>query len=384
MAGYVEFIMDLAMNNQIRPRHIFLKAIFLYALANVVFAVFDPPIGKLTFYNWLFPGRERVPYEREIEYYPVSHTIPIYEDMDAMYSSHILSQPKQDDEYRVILIGDSSTWGFELHPEETLAATLTDLNMRTCGGERIVFYNAAFPLPYVMKDLLIMDKVREYAPDMYLWPITLDAIRNRVAFSNHFLDPYAERVFELVDGYEIGNLDTEKVSMPSFWDRTIIGQRSRIKKILLLQFYGFGWAGTGLDYYYNEHSSLPAIQPDDLLFDELGPEEFDLDLLLFDVLEAGYELAGDVPLMVVNEPIFISPGDKNNIRYNFLYPRWAYDSYSIYLASWMKNNNREYVDAWNALPPSAFTDSLFHRTPDGEKILANLIKTKILELSCAR
>ncbi len=372
------------MNNQIRPRHIFLKAIFLYALANVVFAVLDPPIGKLTFYNWLFPGRERVPYEREIEYYPVSHTIPVYEDMDAMYSSHILSRPKQDDEYRVILIGDSSTWGFELHPEETLAATLTDLNMKTCGGKRIVFYNAAFPLPYVMKDLLIMDKVREYAPDMYLWPITLDAIRNRVAFSNHFLDPYAERVFELVDEYEIGNLDTEKVSRPSFWDRTIIGQRSRIKKILLLQFYGFGWAGTGLDYYYNEHSSPPTNQPDNLLFDELGPEEFDLDLLLFDVLEAGYELAGDVPLLVVNEPIFISPEDKNNIRYNFLYPHWAYDSYSIYLDSWMKNNNREYVDAWNALPPSVFTDSLFHRTPDGEKTLADLIKTKILELSCAR
>jgi hypothetical protein len=74
-----------------------------------------------------------------------------------------------------------------------------------------------------MKDLLIMDKVREYDPDMYLWSITLDAMRNRTVFSNYFLNPYAERVSELVDEYGIKNLDTEKMSAPNFWTRTIVG-----------------------------------------------------------------------------------------------------------------------------------------------------------------
>src|SRR5262245_1051948 len=152
----------------VRPFHVFIKALFLYALANLAFAYFSPPIGKLSIYNWLVPGRERVPYEREVEYYNISHTIPVYEDMDAMYQSTTLSQRKQADEYRIFLLGDSSAWGFQLRPEETLVGQLNALQLKTCDGKRIVAYNAAFPLPYVMKDLVIMDKVRQYQPDMFL------------------------------------------------------------------------------------------------------------------------------------------------------------------------------------------------------------------------
>lgn len=83
-------------------------------------------------------------------------------------STTILSLPKRKDEFRVFLIGDSSAWGFQLHPEETLVGQLNTLNLKTCDGKQIVVYNAAFPLPYVMKDLLIMDKVREYKDTGYV------------------------------------------------------------------------------------------------------------------------------------------------------------------------------------------------------------------------
>src|SRR5688572_28918442 len=122
-------------------------------MANLAFAYFDASIGKLSIYNWLVPGRARVPYEREVEYYPASHTVPVYEDMEAMYRSHALSRPKRADEFRVILLGDSSAWGFELHPQETLAGQLNALRLTTCDGRQIVVYNAAYPLPYAMKDL---------------------------------------------------------------------------------------------------------------------------------------------------------------------------------------------------------------------------------------
>lgn len=237
--------------NQVNPWRVFAKAVVLYVIANLVFAAFNPPVGKLSIYNGLVPGRERVPYEREVEYYPVSHTIPVYEDMDAMYQSHILSRPKAEDEFRVMLLGNSSV-GFELHPEDTLVGQLNALHLTTCDGKNITVYNAAFPLPYVMKDLLIMDKVREYEPDLYLWTITLDAFRNRSIFTNFFLNPYADKVLELKDQYEINNLDIEDLSAPTFWDKTIIGQRSHLKKILTLQLHGFGWDATGLNYIYTE------------------------------------------------------------------------------------------------------------------------------------
>ncbi len=370
--------------NEVKPLRLLIKTLLLYAMANLAFAYFQPPVGKLSLYNWLITGRERVPYEREESYYSISHTVPVYEDFDAMYQSHILSQPKADDEFRVFLIGDSSAWGFQLRPEETLAGQITALNLTNCDGKRIVAYNAAFPLPYVMKDLLIMDKVREYEPDLFLWTITLDGFRNRSIFTDTFLDPYAPRVQQMVDEYQLANLDTTKMHQPTFWDKTIIGQRSRLKKILLLQLHGLGWQATGLDYYYNGYAPLSNDQTDDQLFFDSKPGNLGLDSMLFDVLDAGFMVAGDIPVLAVNEPIFIASGANSDIRYNEFYPRWAYDEYRTYTQNWMDERSYSYVDAWDAVPPAEFTDTPFHRSPAGEKLLAELLQQKILELSCSK
>ncbi|MFN8411938.1 MAG: hypothetical protein U0Z26_06080 [Anaerolineales bacterium] len=369
---------------EIRPFHVLMKAVVLYAIANLAFAYFNPPIGKLSIYNWLVPGRERVPYEREVAYYLGSHTIPVYEDMDAMYKSTVMSQPKASDEYRVVLLGDSSAWGFQLKPDETLVGQINSLSLKTCDGKRIVAYNASFPLPYVMKDLILMDKVQEYNPDLYLWTITLDGFRNRTIFTNYFLDPYASRVRELVNQYQIRNLDVAKLSASTFWDRTIIGQRSRLKKIWDLQMHGFGWSATQLDYAYGDFTPLSNDQSDSNLFIETPPGKLNPDSMLFDVLQAGYQLAGKTPVIVINEPIFIATGVNSNLRYNEFYPRWAYDEYLTYLDKWMEKNGHDYVNAWNLLPPSEFTDTPFHRTPVGEQKFAELLKDKIEQLSCSK
>jgi hypothetical protein len=61
-----------------RPVYLLIKALILYVLANLVFAYFDPAVGRLSVYNWLVPGRQRVPYEREVEYYNISHKFDVY------------------------------------------------------------------------------------------------------------------------------------------------------------------------------------------------------------------------------------------------------------------------------------------------------------------
>ncbi|MCZ7670394.1 MAG: hypothetical protein M5U34_26160 [Chloroflexi bacterium] len=38
-------------------------------------------------------------------------------------------------------------------------------------------------------------------------------------------------------------------------------------------------------------------------------------------------MAGDVPVLLINEPMFISSGRNSDLRYNAFYPRWAYDQY---------------------------------------------------------
>jgi hypothetical protein len=369
--------------NKVRPLYVLLKAAILYVAVNLAFAFFDPALGNLSVYNWLVRGRERVPYEREVEYYGISHTIPVYEDMDVMYRSTTLSQPKQADEFRVFLLGDSSAWGFQLRPSETLNSQLNGLNLTSCDGRRITVYNAAFPLPYVMKDLLLMDGLLAYEPDMFLWLITLDSFRNRNVFTGHFLDPYSDRVRNLVDRYEIRNLETGRMKDQTPLDRTIIGQRSRLKKVLLLQLHALGWQATGLDYYYQDYQSPPQDQPGDELFFDIVPGQLGLeDQMLFDVLAAGYQLADNIPLLAVNEPIFIASGVNSDVRYNTFYPRWAYDEYLNYLQVWMSEHRAPYLDAWDLLPASEFTDTPFHRSPAGEMILAQFIAPTLLDLSC--
>jgi hypothetical protein len=368
---------------EVHPLRVLIKALILFAIVNAVFAWQEPAVGKLSIYNWLVPGRLRVPYEREVEYYPIAHTIPVFEDMDAMYQSHVISQPKSKDEFRVALIGDSSAWGIHLHPEDMLASQLTALNLTACDGRRIVFYNTAFPLPYVAKDLLIMDKLSEYEPDMFVWMITLDAFRNRTIYTNFFLEPHAERVLTLKQEYQLNNLDTKKIKPPTFWQKTIVGQRSRLKRILILQMQGIAWSATNIDHYYNAWEPVSNDQSDSLqFFDAYEPGQLELSKLLFDVLGAGYELADKTPLLVVNEPIFIASGKNSDIRYDEFYPRWAYDAYVNYLKDWMSTRHHDYLELWNALPPSEFTDTLFHRTPTGEKMLASMIAPKLLNMIC--
>jgi hypothetical protein len=86
----------------------------------------------------------------------------------------------------------------------------------------------------------------------------------------------------------------------------------------------------------------------------------------------------------VNEPIFIASGRNSDVRYNDFYPRWVYDQYLTYLDEWMESGQYHYVNTWDLLPSSEFTDSIFHRTPAGEKILAEFLAPQIQNLSCTK
>ena len=74
-----------------------------------------PTLGRLSLYNRLLPGRLRLPYGDEPS---KAYNLSLY-NLEAMFSSHQIGAAKPPDEYRVILIGDSSTWGFLLPADQT-------------------------------------------------------------------------------------------------------------------------------------------------------------------------------------------------------------------------------------------------------------------------
>ncbi len=99
-----------------KAARIILKAACLFMLANLVFAWADPieSIGRLSLYNGLVPGRQRLPYGEQAASYNL-----IVTSLSAMFASHEIAQPKAADEFRVLVLGDSSVWGLLLQPDET-------------------------------------------------------------------------------------------------------------------------------------------------------------------------------------------------------------------------------------------------------------------------
>ncbi len=176
------------------------------------------------------------------------------------------------------------------------------------------------------------------------------------------------------------NLDAHdpRFVWPGFWQNTLLGERRDLADLLRLQLYGVMWAATGIDQYYpSTYTPVQIDLPADQTFHKLKPPTLKPEDLSLDILQAGFQAAGNIPVLLVNEPIFLSPGKNSNIRYNFFYPRWAYDQYRDLLTAQSQAHGWHYLDLWNLLPAQEFTNSAIHVTPLGEAEIAQKIKEAI-------
>lgn len=364
----------------INPLRVVIKAAVIFAAINLGFAALDPPVGRLSLYGWVIPARARFPFE-DAEYETLGHDMMLYEDFDAMLAAHLISAPRPPGEFRVILLGDSSIWGYNLPVEDTLSGQLNRRGLTVCGRTA-----RAYDLGYVglsaAKDLLLLERALPHQPDMIIWFITLKSL-SQMGRANilEVLVPHSRQALHLIHTYDL-NIDTADLHPPGLLERTPVGQRARLKKITLLQLDGLLWAATGIDFYIRD---LPRMDPDMEADPGYGRDrsgKLDRDGLLLDVLGAGYRLAGDTPLLVVNEPVFVATGDHRDIRYNDYYPRWAYDQYREYLQAWMRQNEHPYLDLWDLIPPSDFAETPLHLTAAGEAQLATRIAGELAAAPC--
>lgn len=358
---------------------ILLKTAILLVLINGFFLFVTPDLGRFSLYNHLFPGRLRLPYgENPAQAYNLSLF-----DLDAMLNSHVISQPKAADEFRVVVLGDSGVWGWFLENENTLAGQLNQMGLATHDGRRVVVYNLGYPLMSLTKDLVLLHEVMPYEPDLIVWLVTLQSFPWEQQLVPPLLQQNPDVVRPLITTYSL-HLDANdpRFVEPTVWQQTIIGQRRNLADGLRLQLYGVSWAATGVDQAIP--TEIPLRQSDfeaDVSWLEYEePIPLNEERLAFDVLEAGVTMAGDVPLLIVNEPIFISTGENSDLRYNAWYPRWAYEAYRGQLAQTAAEQGWHYLDLWDAIPPAEFTDSPVHLTPDGAGVLAERVRGEIERL----
>lgn len=351
---------------------ILLKTTLLLVLINGFFLITTPDLSRVSLYNHLFPGRLRLPYgENPAQAYNLSLF-----DLDAMLNSHVITQPKAADEFRVVLLGDSGVWGWFLENEETLAGQLNQMGLTTDDGRRVVVYNLGYPLMSLTKDLLLLHEVMPYEPDLILWLVTLQSFPREQQLVPPLLQQNPDVVRPLITTYSLHlDADDPRFVEPTVWEQTIIGQRRALADWLRLQLYGVSWAATGVDQAIPAEMTLRQadFSADVSWLDYPEPIPLDEEVLAFEVLEAGVTLAGAVPLLLVNEPIFISTGENSDLRYNAWYPRWAYQAYREQLGRIAAAQGWNYLDLWDAIPPEEFTDSPVHLTAEGTGVLAERV-----------
>ncbi len=366
----------------IRPLAVLWKGLLLFLILNLLTAAFPlDGLGRVSLYNRVFPGRERLPFG---ENPAQSYNLSLF-DLDAMFASHVIAGgEKPAEEYRIILIGDSSVWGTLLRPEETLAGRLNAAHLTLCGREARV-YNLGYPSLSLTKDLLLLDYAMRYDPDLVLWLTTLEAFPLDVQLTAPIVAHNAPRAQALIARYRLPFDPADPaLARSTFWNRTLVGQRRALADLLRLQMYGVLWAATGIDQAYPP--DYPALQVDleaDLSFHGLQPPALRETDLAFEVLDAGFRAAGETPVLLVNEPMFLSRGENSDLRYNFFYPRWAYDDYRRLLGERAERSGWNYLDLWNLLPDSVhYTNSAIHLTPQAEAVLAERLVEAILQSPC--
>lgn len=360
---------------------VLIKTGMLFTIINFGFVWLNPLpcLGQVSIYNTLVPGRPRLPYSDHPER---AYSLSLFQ-LDALLASHEVAMPKSANEYRVLLIGDSATWGFLLKPEETLAAKINATGLTLSDGRVVRAYNLGYPIMSLAKDLLLLERAMRHQPDMIVWLVTLESFPYDKQLFPPLLQHNPEAMRQLITNNQL-HLDPNDSNFitESFWDQTLLGQRRALADWLRLQVYGVAWAATGIDQDYPATYELRQadFKADDS-FHDLPPPHLTAEDLAFDILSAGVQMAreADVPLLIVNEPTFISAGKNSDIRYNFFYPRWAYDDYRPLLAGFSDANAVPYLDVWDLVPGSEFTNSAVHLTPLGSQMVADRVGPMILE-----
>ena len=362
-------------------RNVLLKGLALFLLFNLAFVAVNPgSLGRVSLYNHVFPGRPRFPFgEDPAQSYNLSLS-----NLDAMFASLVISAaPKPADEFRVLVVGDSSSWGILLRPAETLAGQLESAGLNLC-GKTVRVYNLGYPTISLTKDLMVLDYAMRFQPDLIIWPITLEAFPLDSQLTSPIVANNANRVDALIARYQLPlNPADPALVHPSFWDQTLIGQRRSLADLFRLQMYGVLWSATGIDQSYPvDYAHAQTDLVSDVTYHGMQPPTLDESKLAFSVLEAGLRAAGKTPVLLINEPILVSTGKNSDLRYNFYYPRWAYDQWRQMMDQKAASQGWDYLDLWKLVPADQFTNSAIHVTPAGEALVTGSVENTILQQSC--
>jgi hypothetical protein len=345
-----------------RPLAVLLKALILFLVLESAIMRVAPTLEGASVYAAAHLDRPR---------FPVSTLSPVDDALDvgnlrAMFAAHVISQPKAADEFRVLVLGDSATWGTQMDAGETLPAQLDSLGLK-CGNRNVHVYNLSFPRSSATKDLMILDEAMSSRPDLVIWMLTWYTLMPKTRTDHFLITQNQDEYYKLARRFDFLPKD---YALPSAVDE-ITGRVSALYRIARFQVYALIQRATGMDQLPGPPIGVPLELSADATFEGMRPPTLRLGQVSLDQVKDAYTVAGSTPLVVVNEPMLILEGVPNSgIRYNGYYPRWVYDQYRRYLGDEAVKDGWDYLDLWDAFPPWFFGDTPLHLIPEGQRSLA--------------
>jgi hypothetical protein len=358
------------MQRAVTARGAVLKGLLFFLFFEYLIVASPVPTAAANAYGILGVRRERLPLS----------TVPPTDDaldvgsLDAMFASHVVSAQKAAGEFRVLVLGDSTIWGLQLTPQEVLPGQLNRLGLR-CGEKDMRFYNLSFPRSSATKDLMILDRAMRRQPDAIVWMITWYTLTPKTRVDHWIVEQNPEDFRRLARRFDFLPRDYEA---PSLWEALFTRNRQLFRTIRF-QFYSLMQLATGRDQIPGP-PQIPATELSaDENFEGMKPPALRENQVSIDQVRDFLELAQNVPVLLVNEPILIMSGIPNSdVRYNSYYPRWVYDQYRQFMADAAATNQWRYLDLWDMFPEDAFADTPLHLMPAAHRTLAEVLAPEIL------
>jgi hypothetical protein len=329
---------------------------------------------SVSLYNHLYPGRQRLPFGENPS---LSYNLTL-NDIDAMLASHVVANSDPGAGYSIFVIGDSSIWGTLLENRDTVPAQLQNaVNAGKQTNAPVRVYNLGYPTSSVLKDLVLLDEAMQYQPDMVIWFVTLNSLIKNSYQEAPIVLNNPEKTNAVIERY---GLDTELLPERTYWEKTFLEQRRDIYDRIRLQVLGSMWAATRIDQYIPEEYTPAArdLEADDSYQYLEGHtlSENDLDL---SVITSFIAQNPSVRVIVVNEPILISSGANSDLRYDLYYPRWTYDTYRALISAKFEEIEIQYIDLWDVVPETLFTNSAIHYDAQGVDIVTEKLYSFIMK-----
>ncbi|MGH9442144.1 MAG: hypothetical protein ACRD16_07695 [Thermoanaerobaculia bacterium] len=343
-------------------------------------------VENVSIYRYLVPPLSRIDILRD---YPSRVMWPLEPLLDA----HEIGRKKGPDEYRVAVLGDSGSFDLFSPSRDAIPGQIGRLGA-TVAGRRVVAYNLSYQTPNTLKDLVIERHALRRHPDAVVWFVTLydlaqDSPPPFRPSVHLLLRTNDDDVCELAAKYGLSTWETRRMRCGSraWWrDSLWLDGGARYRDLATLLARGVLDALVPGDPSNSYMPRRPWIGssplPEAPLFADHGPDEPPMPNPRWATLEAGERMARarGVPLLVVNDPIFIASGPSSGREYNSFYARGIYDRYRIALQSYCGRRGIALLDLWNALAPHEFDNTPQHYLPEGSARIARLVVARLQEM----